>query len=78
MQSRTHWKAETKKLLKGVDNMNIAFAGFRHSHILRLYTSVLENKEVNLLGCFEENENAKKLWNRAITLNLTILPTKKF
>jgi len=40
--------------------MNIAFAGFRHGHILGLYSSVLENKEVNLLGCFEENDNAKK------------------
>lgn len=40
--------------------MNIAFAGFRHSHIFGLYSSVLENKESNLVGCFEENEDAKK------------------
>ncbi|MBE7043096.1 MAG: Gfo/Idh/MocA family oxidoreductase [Ruminococcaceae bacterium] len=35
--------------------MNIAFAGFRHGHILGLYDSVLASDEVNLAGCFEEN-----------------------
>ncbi len=40
--------------------MNIAFAGFRHSHIFGLYSSVLENTRSNLIGCFEENEEAKK------------------
>lgn len=40
--------------------MNIAFAGFRHSHIMGLYKSAVENPCVALLGCFEENEEAKK------------------
>ena len=40
--------------------MNIAFAGFRHGHIFGLYNLVKENKKVNLIGCFEENADAKK------------------
>ncbi len=40
--------------------MNIAFAGFRHSHILGLYDSVQRCEEVNLVGCFEENIAVKK------------------
>ena len=35
--------------------MNIAFAGFRHSHIIGLYKSAMSNEETNVLGCFEEN-----------------------
>ena len=71
MQSKTHWKAETKKLLKGVDNMNIAFAGFRHGHIFGLYNMVEKNDKVNLIGCFEENPDAKKAaeTNRGIEFN---------
>lgn len=36
--------------------MNLAFAGFRHSHIMSLYTAALEHKNVNIVGCFEENQ----------------------
>lgn len=45
--------------------LNIAFAGFRHSHIFGLYNLALENKNVNITGCFEENsaekENVEKI-----------------
>ena len=41
--------------------MNIAFAGFRHDHIFGLYNTVVSTDIVNLIGCFEENEEAKKL-----------------
>ena len=40
--------------------LNIAFAGFRHSHIFGLYKTALENKNVNITGCFEENEKEKE------------------
>ena len=40
--------------------MNIAFAGFRHSHILGLYNSVKDHQEFNLIGCFEENKEARE------------------
>ncbi len=33
--------------------MNLAFAGFRHSHILGLYETARENENVNIVGCFE-------------------------
>ena len=39
--------------------MNIAFAGFRHSHIFGLYDKVINSKKVTLKGCFEETEKAK-------------------
>ena len=35
--------------------MNIAFAGFRHSHIFGLYESAKESSRVNIVGCFEEH-----------------------
>ena len=41
--------------------MNIAFAGFRHGHIFGLYNSVIANEKTNLIGCFEENTDAKKV-----------------
>ena len=37
--------------------MNIAFAGFRHSHIVGLYSVALENG--NVIGCYEENEETR-------------------
>ena len=40
--------------------MNIAFAGFRHSHILALYDSVQRCEGVDLIGCFEENIAVKE------------------
>ena len=36
--------------------MNIAFAGFRHSHIFPLYESAKTSDKFNLAGCFEEDE----------------------
>lgn len=49
--------------------MNIAFAGFRHSHIFGLYNSVIESKDINLLGCFEENEDARKSAEESLGAN---------
>lgn len=40
--------------------MNAAFAGFRHAHIFPLYSYMQENDDINIVGCFEEDENAKK------------------
>lgn len=39
--------------------MNIAFAGFRHSHIYGLYDKVRNSERVTLSGCFEETEKAR-------------------
>lgn len=39
--------------------MNIAFAGFRHSHILGLYKTAAENPAVNILYCYEKDAAAK-------------------
>lgn len=49
--------------------MNIAFAGFRHPHILGLYNSVIESKDIKLVGCFEENEDAKKQAEESLGAN---------
>ena len=40
--------------------MNIAFAGFRHGHIYGLYDKVTSSDRVKLVGCFEEDEKARK------------------
>ena len=40
--------------------MNIAFVGFRHSHILGLYKTAKETPEVNILYCFEQDESTRK------------------
>lgn len=40
--------------------MNIAFAGFRHSHIYGLYNTVMDNPEVALCGCFERDDDARE------------------
>ncbi len=39
--------------------MNIAFAGFRHSHILGLYDEIQSGNDLTVVGCFEENTQAK-------------------
>ena len=39
--------------------LNLAFAGFRHSHIMGLYRLATESEKVNITGCFEENEKAR-------------------
>jgi len=35
--------------------MNLAFAGFRHGHILALYDMALRDTDISVVGCFEEN-----------------------
>ncbi len=39
--------------------MNIAFAGFRHGHIFVLYNQAVENSDVNISYCFEEDDAAR-------------------
>ena len=41
--------------------MNLAFAGFRHPHVVGLYNKAKVTDIVNVTGCFEENEDAKKI-----------------
>lgn len=41
--------------------MNIAFAGFRHSHIFLLYKMALQDENVNITGCFEEDIAAREV-----------------
>lgn len=40
--------------------INIAFLGFRHSHIFDIYNLAKENPRYNISGAFEQNEKAKK------------------
>lgn len=40
--------------------MNIGFAGFRHYHILGLYNSARKNPDVNIILCFEENQDVRQ------------------
>lgn len=40
--------------------MNIAFAGFRHSHIIGLYNTAKNADNITILGCYEENEAARE------------------
>ena len=40
--------------------MNIAFAGFRHSHIMVLYNMALNAEDVHITGCFEEDDKARE------------------
>ncbi len=40
--------------------MNIAFAGFRHGHIMGLYYMAMDSNEVNVKGCFEENDEERE------------------
>ena len=39
--------------------MNLAFAGFRHSHIFALYRMALKNPDVKIIGCFEADGPAR-------------------
>ena len=39
--------------------MKIAFAGFRHGHIFSLYESALKECDVEIVGCFESDEETK-------------------
>lgn len=41
--------------------MNIAFAGFRHGHILGLYRMALNSEEVTIRGCYEEEQAAREI-----------------
>ena len=40
--------------------MKIAFAGFRHGHILALYEAAVKACDVEIVGCLEEDEKARK------------------
>ncbi|MBO5068778.1 MAG: Gfo/Idh/MocA family oxidoreductase [Roseburia sp.] len=40
--------------------MNIAFAGFRHDHIVGLYHQALQNEMVQIIGCCEEDLSERK------------------
>lgn len=40
--------------------MNIAFAGFRHGHIFGLYDLCRNNANVNIVGCYEKDDTAKR------------------
>ena len=51
--------------------MNIAFAGFRHEHIFGLYKSAVENPEVTIIGCCEENEEARLAAEKEIGSSFT-------
>lgn len=39
--------------------LNIAFAGFRHGHIVGLYLECVKNPDVNIVGAFEEHEETR-------------------
>jgi predicted dehydrogenase len=39
--------------------MNIAFAGFRHSHIYALYNMVLKNSDVEINGAWEDDKESQ-------------------
>ena len=39
--------------------MRLAFAGFRHPHILSLYRDARAAKDVEIIGCFEENADVR-------------------
>ncbi|MBQ4136659.1 MAG: Gfo/Idh/MocA family oxidoreductase [Clostridia bacterium] len=45
--------------------MNLAFAGFRHSHIIAFYNNALSNKRVNITGCFENESTVRESVSRA-------------
>ena len=40
--------------------MNLAFAGFRHSHIFGLYESAKQSDSVNIVGSWEEHDETRK------------------
>ena len=40
--------------------MRIAFAGFRHGHIVSLYQNVLQNPDITILGCWEEDDATRE------------------
>lgn len=40
--------------------MKLAFAGFRHSHVMTAYTWASQNPEIEIVGCFEENDECRE------------------
>ena len=40
--------------------MRIAFAGFRHGHIVSLYQNALQNPDITILGCWEEDDATRE------------------
>ena len=47
--------------------INLAFAGFRHSHILSLYNAAITDENVNIVGCFEQSP-AESILTDAVSL----------
>lgn len=43
-----------------MEKLNIAFAGFRHSHIYGLYNLAKEYDSINICGAWEEHQESKK------------------
>jgi len=41
--------------------MNIAFAGFRHGHIFKLYKMAEKNLYLNIIASWEENTEARNI-----------------
>jgi len=39
---------------------NMAFAGFRHGHIMGLYNAAVSNSRINIAGSFEEHDETRK------------------
>ena len=46
--------------------MNLAFAGFRHPHVVGLYNKAKVTDIVNVTGCFEENDAEREKMKKSI------------
>lgn len=51
--------------------IRIAFAGFRHPHILMLYQAARESGEVEIVGAFEEDEEIREKMERECGVSFT-------
>lgn len=51
--------------------MNLAFAGFRHNHILSLYRMALTNESIKITGCYEENMEERNKISALNNINFT-------
>ena len=51
--------------------MNIAFIGFRHGHIYSLYDQAVNNPDVQILGAYESNKEARETAYNKIGVNFT-------
>ncbi len=46
--------------------MNIAFAGFRHSHITGIYKAALRTADVSIIGCYEGEPQARRAMEESL------------